>query len=58
MKSQSIDDIVTFLEMEEELLELYTELHATGCFTCSSSNLASNDNNEECIDLCSAMSYI
>ena len=55
MKSQSIDDIVTFLEMEENLLELYSSLHATGCFKCSTSDLASVEymDVDECIDLCS-----
>ena len=42
--------------MEDELLELYSQIHATGCFRCSTSELATNaynDNSDECIDLCS-----
>ena len=35
--SKSIDDIEVFLELEQSLMELYSELHATGCFTCSAS---------------------
>ena len=40
MMSKSIDDIEVFLELEQSLMELYSELHATGCFTCSASNSA------------------
>ena len=58
MMSKSIDDIEVFLELEQSLMELYSELHATGCFTCSASNsayVADPDDyatNNKCIDLC------
>ena len=58
MRSQSIDDIVTFMEMEEDLMELYSELHATGCFKCSTSDWYNKfdpnvNTDDDCIDLCS-----
>ena len=37
MMSKSIDDIEVYFELESSLIELYSELHATGCFTCSTS---------------------
>ena len=62
MKSKSIDDIVTFMEMEEDLMELYSQLHATGCFKCSTSykyNQFDLDTiaDDECIDLCNPIYY-
>ena len=62
MTSNSIDDIEDFLEMEESLLELYTEVHATGCFKCSSSTNAQRayphdySAAHECYDLCDSAS--
>ena len=60
-QTKIINDIVTFLEVEEDLLELYTDLHATGCFTCTSSGLIPHSHidasDEECIDLCSPINY-
>ena len=56
--SKSIDDIEVFLELEQSLMELYSELHATGCFTCSASNSAyvtdldDYVSSNSCIDLC------
>ena len=35
--SNSINDTEDFLETEESLLGLYTEVHATGCFKCTAS---------------------
>ena len=58
MQSRSIEDVVTFLEMEEGLLELYSELHAAGCFKCSTSMSASHNSvydyadDTECVDIC------
>ena len=62
MKSKSIDDIVTFMEMEEDLMELYSQLHATGCFKCSTSDKYNTfdpnvNADDECIDLCSPHHY-
>ena len=58
MMSKSIDDIEVYFELEESLIEFYSELHATGCFTCSTSNSAQMadpydyaDNNS-CVDIC------
>ena len=45
--------------MEEGLMELYSQLHATGCFKCSTSGNSSSTYNydyaddTECVDLCS-----
>ena len=49
MRSNAIDDIEAQLQMENNLIDLYTDIHAVGCFTCSGQESLNED---ECIDIC------
>ena len=49
MRSNAIDDIEAQLQVENSLIDLYTDIHAVGCFTCSGQE---SNNDDECIDIC------
>ena len=48
MQSKAINDVEVQLLIEMNLIELYSDIHAVGCFTCSDDDF----DDDECVDIC------